>query len=276
MVRTIPYAFLALAAFTNAQVTLYECDVFPEEADAPWERISTFDVDRWIDDPGWFYHFVELGIWEPPPIGEMDFYRRSISQYAGEEAFFIQWEVQSGAPRSDIDPEVNGTPCVLVVTGDGSANYHFTMTDERVRFIRNTVFPVIFVDIDPDLPHTYRLELYWDELYAWYVDGELIDSGVPYGVLPREDSRITWGSRYYLAEHTTRWNYVRYGRIIPGDVDSDGDLDLDDFHILQQCISNNGPGVAPDHTCTFADLNGDGQVDFHDFALFQRAFSPAP
>ncbi len=275
MVRAIPCLCLSLVTCTYAQVTLYECDVFPENADPPWERAGTFDADRWVD-AGWFYHFVELGIWGPPPIGENDVYRHYISTYAGEEAFFIQWEVESGAPPSDIDPDVNGTPCVLAAYGNGNANYHFTITNGRVRVIRNSHLPVVYVDIEPDEPHTYRLELYWDEVYAWYIDGELIDSGLPYGLYPREDSKIIWGSRYYLAEHTTRWNYVRYGRIIPGDVDSDGDLDLDDFHILQECISNNGPGVEPDPGCTFADINADGQVDFHDFAVFQRAFSPAP
>jgi hypothetical protein len=102
---------------------------------------------------------------------------------------------------------------VLSAFGNGNANYHFTITEDLVRVIRDNQLPIVYVDIAPGVPHTYRLELHWDELYAWFVDDQLIDSGTPFGLYPRPDSRIIWGARYYLNEHTTRWDYVRYGTI---------------------------------------------------------------
>ncbi len=271
----------AVAAPGFAQVVLWEGTFLPEVEG--WERVGSFDADRWIDD-GWFFHYVELGVWGPPPIGEADFYRRSIDSFAGEQAFFIEWRVESGAPSSDIDPEVNGTPVVLAASGDGNANYHFTITDERVRVIRSTTLPILFVHIDSRIPHTYRLELYWDELYACFIDGRLVDSGIPYGLYPRTDSRIAWGSQYYLEEHTTRWDYVRYGMIAEdgsGDYDSDTQVTLDDFYFFHECLTNRrpgingGPGQDAGPGCRFADFDSDTDVDLLDIAEFQVNFTGA-
>jgi hypothetical protein len=272
-------SLLALTTPGSGNVETYEGNVLPE--DAGWERVGSFDADRWNDD-GWFFQYVELGIWDPPPIGETDVYRRPIPEFAGERVFFVEWRVETGAPSSDIDPSVNGTPVVLSAAGDGNALYHFTITDERVRVIRDTGLPVVYVDVVQGVPHTYRLELYWDELYAWYIDGELIDSGIPYGVYPRTDSRIIWGARYYLQEHTTRWDYVRYGRIPidgSGDFDSDGGVDLGDFYFFHECLTNRRPGIngGPEHDaglgCRFADFDDDTDVDLRDIADLQNTFT---
>jgi len=56
-----------------------------------------------------------------------------------------------------------------------------------------------------------------------------------------------------------------------GDLDDDGDVDLDDFAIFADCVS--GPDVPVQPGCEAADLDSDGDVDLADFALFQRAFA---
>ena len=58
----------------------------------------------------------------------------------------------------------------------------------------------------------------------------------------------------------------------PGDLDGDGNVDLDDFLRFADCL--NGPGVAYAVGCGAADLEGagDGDVDLADFAVFQAAF----
>jgi len=56
------------------------------------------------------------------------------------------------------------------------------------------------------------------------------------------------------------------------DVDDDGDVDMDDFAILEACAS--GPGLLQNGTdCGTCDFDGDEDVDQSDFALFQRCLS---
>lgn len=54
--------------------------------------------------------------------------------------------------------------------------------------------------------------------------------------------------------------------VVPGDIDGDGDADLDDFAILLDCMDGPGFGVSPE--CVDADLTGDGDVDIEDFGGF--------
>ena len=63
----------------------------------------------------------------------------------------------------------------------------------------------------------------------------------------------------------------------PGDLDQDGDVDIDDFNTFAGCMA--GPDVTtPPPGCdptdfANADLNVDGDVDLGDFAAFQSAFT---
>ncbi len=58
---------------------------------------------------------------------------------------------------------------------------------------------------------------------------------------------------------------------IPGDFNSDGDVDVDDFTGLTGCDSRSEVGHPPG--CGDKDLDGDSDVDLDDFGIFQRCFS---
>jgi len=66
---------------------------------------------------------------------------------------------------------------------------------------------------------------------------------------------------------------------LAGDIDGDGDVDIDDFSVFRDCMS--GPNVTPNppapitlEQCLAAfDFDGDGDVDLGDFARFQTAFT---
>jgi len=58
----------------------------------------------------------------------------------------------------------------------------------------------------------------------------------------------------------------------PGDMDDDGDVDLDDLSAMVSCLT--GPDAGPvDPGCALADLDGDGDADLDDAAWFGRAFT---
>jgi hypothetical protein len=61
------------------------------------------------------------------------------------------------------------------------------------------------------------------------------------------------------------------GRQATGDFDFDGDVDLDDFAVLPDCLD--GPGQPANAACQSADLDDDGDIDLVDFKLFQIAFT---
>ncbi|MHC4065628.1 MAG: hypothetical protein ACYSUI_14180 [Planctomycetota bacterium] len=59
--------------------------------------------------------------------------------------------------------------------------------------------------------------------------------------------------------------------VAPGDLDWDGDVDLDDYAVWVTCLA--GPGVPGFGGCQHGDLDGDLDIDLRDFAVFQQAFT---
>ena len=55
-----------------------------------------------------------------------------------------------------------------------------------------------------------------------------------------------------------------------GDLDADGDVDIDDFELWVQCLT--GPATSMVGGCERADMDGDSDVDLEDFAFFQARF----
>ncbi|MCH7702202.1 MAG: hypothetical protein IID37_10985 [Planctomycetes bacterium] len=259
---------LALAGTAHGQVFSYECDSFPE--DSGWEVVSQFcDPETWLDG-GWYFQHVEPGCGGPPGGGQ-DEYTRDIGEFADESTFFVEWVVETDGSNSEID---GVAPAALAAGGFAGILYHFTISADQVRFLRDASFPIVWVDIQPDVPHTYRLELYGAELYIWFIDGQVIDSGRPEGAYPNLFSLISWRGKSWYLESTTQWDYIRYGTIPKpgsGDFDSDDDVDLDDYYFFHDCVT--GPNTNAGPGCVWADFDGDSDVDLIDFGHFQANFT---
>ncbi len=175
--------------------------------------------------------------------------------------------------RSEID---GVAPAALTMGGRSGVLYHVTISRDLVRFIRDPEFPILWNSIQPDTFHRYRIELFGEHRYVWYIDGETIDEGVPEGQFPSDDSNINFRAKSWYLESTSSWDYIRYGRIpqdASGDYDSDDDRDLFDYYFVHECLSQSGPETDAGPGCRFADFDGDTDTDLRDFAEFQNRFT---
>ena len=73
--------------------------------------------------------------------------------------------------------------------------------------------PTQYFEIEPGVPHTYRLEVYGGAYFEFTIDGEVRSSGVPEATWPNSDARMVFGARYYQSAHNTKWYYIRFGTI---------------------------------------------------------------
>ena len=192
--------------------------------------------------------------------------------------FFVEFRVETNGDRSEIP---GGAPALLAMGNFFGVSYHLTVSRDLVQFLRDVDLPISFVEIEPGVPHTYRIELY-SGLYVFYIDGYVIEEGLPEGPFPAYDSRISWRGRSWYLPCENAWDYIRYG-VTPedgsGDYDSDVAVTLDDFYFFQECLTNERVGIngGPDEDsgpgCRFADFDSDDDTDLSDLAEFQNLFT---
>ncbi len=272
---------LVSAAQALGSVFSYECDSAPEDAD--WTVVQIVcQPDLWVDlcDPDLsvhnrcFFQHVELCEGYPPPGGQQATYMRTLDEFIGEDQFFAEWAVETDADRSEI-PWGGGAG--LGLGNNYGIGYTFDIARDQAKLNRDNSLPIIFVDLEPGVPHTHRLELYGADLYVWYVDGEIVDQGVPEGEFPSFDPIIIWRAKAAWLPNTTVWDYIRYGTIAAdgsGDYDSDQDVDSDDFYFFEQYFF--GPDVDAGPGGRFADFDFDTDVDCDDWQQFLLAWSDPP
>ncbi|TWT42408.1 hypothetical protein RAS1_35400 [Phycisphaerae bacterium RAS1] len=264
---------LALAVSSQAleQVFLYECAEPPVAAG--WDVIQVWcDPAQWVE-ASWFNQRLELCPGYPPPNGQTASYRRGLADFVGAPAFFVEWRVQTDAPRSEI---VWGGGAILAAADEMSA-YSFYVTSNQAKLIRANWLPIIIVDIATDAPHTYRLEVFGSAQYAWYIDGLVADVGVPVASFPLGNAEISWTGRSAYFPNTTRWDYIRYGTLpidASGDYNSDGSVDEFDLSFFVECLL--GEGVPSGPGCRFADFDADGDTDCDDWVSFRAHWTGPP
>jgi hypothetical protein len=267
---------LTLAA-APAHAQVFSSEFFSDPVSEGWELAAQVCNPALWTQGGWYHQQLDLGGCEPPGGGGADVYRRSLEPFNGTTPFFAEFRVETDGDRSEIP---GGAPALLAIGCSCPVIYHITVSRDLVQFFRAADLPVWFIEIEPGVPHTFRIELYPDR-YGFYIDGYVIDEGIPEGPFPAYDSRISWrGRSWYLPCHNA-WDYLRYGRTPvdgSGDFDSDGALTQHDFYFFHECLNNvrpginGGPGNDAGPGCRFADFNADADTDLADFADFQNAF----
>lgn len=205
MIRIFTVGVVVFCAAT-AVASWYEGNAFPEEEG--WIRQGSETALRDLDD-GWLVQ--EIQPWYDPPVmngGDSDYYLQYLAQYQGAP-FFAEWRMMSDAPPAEVDHH-NGAALMVLV--GGPVTYHFNVANGLVQFYTG-YFPNLYFNVEPDVLHTYRLEVSGADWFEFYIDGVLVAADVPEADFPTPDARMSFGGRYHLAGHTTRWDYVRYGAI---------------------------------------------------------------
>ncbi len=256
-------------------------EFFSDPVSEGWDLIQQYCEPELWNEQGWYHQQLDLDACPPGPQGGHDSYTSSwITDFNDEPEFFLEFRMQTDGDRSEIP---YAGPTVVAMGNFSGVVYHVTVAQDLVQFIGHFDLSGSVIEIEPGVAHTYRIELYPDR-YAFYIDGYLMDDGVPDGPFPAHDARLNWQGNSWQLPCENAWDYIRYG-VIPvdgtGDYDSDTAVTLDDFYFFHECLTNQRPGIngGPGNDagpgCRFADFDFDSDVDMEDIALLQENFTGA-
>ena len=268
---------MAVPALGQVESSEFTSLLPPEDG---WTVLNEFcGATQWIED-GWLVQDVDFCPEFPPPSGQVFGYTKSLAEWDGVETFWYETRMYTDGESTEF-PGIG--PANFSLWSNGSTNCNFKIARDVARLNRDNVLPIVLVDIEPDVPHTHRVELYGDELYIWYIDGVVVDSGRPQGAYPSFNPNTNMGERSVFDENMVWWDYIRWGGPIPeeGSMDfaADGDVDAEDFYYVHDCLTKDGPLLlgGPENDagpgCRFADSDNDGDVDLKDIAAFQNAYT---
>jgi hypothetical protein len=204
MWRTGLLVVALVPGIVRANFISYEGSQFPETEG--FTREVQYDPVRWTAD-GWFYQEIDVGGGTGQPYdGDLDLYRQSLAAFP-DTSFVLEWRMLTDAPDSEVDWHNGGAAIILV---GGGVRYHFNMASGLTLILRGYPYPTQYFEIEPGVPHTYRLEVYDADYFEYRIDDEIMDFGVPEGLFPNPQASILFGARFYQSGHTTQWDYVRY------------------------------------------------------------------
>jgi len=129
-----------------------------------------------------------------------------------------------------------------------------------------------------------------DPLLSWTAGAGSTSHRIHFGdadppPLVAQQSATTWDAGPLAYDHTYYWRvdevttlgtvvgsvWTFTTRLLPGDFDLDGDVDMEDFGHLQDCFSGSAQPHGSD--CGDADIDDDGDVDVADFAEFNNCLA---
>lgn len=273
--------FLALLSlqFANGDMVPTEFNSLPAaEGWTPSNSIG--ELTTWVENGSYFQDFMHNC--PHSNVCGTEAFTRSVQEFNKRSAWFYEYRLSATGPRTDIP---GGGPTVLAAANSFGVGYNASVSRDQVKFFRDVHVPVLFFDLEPDVPHTIRLELENTPpaTYVWYIDGVLVDVGLAVGPFPVRDSRITWQGRSWHAPTFNQWDYIRFGDIpadASGDFDSNEAVELFDYYYFHECLTNErigingGPGNDSGPGCRWADFDADADVDLLDLAAFQNLFEP--
>jgi 6-phosphogluconolactonase (cycloisomerase 2 family) len=119
-----------------------------------------------------------------------------------------------------------------------------------------------------------------DDQFVFVTDESGVDPGVGVMIYSYDDQGLLTlipGSPFAAGSRPKDMELFIPQASIPGDLDEDGDVDLDDYELFAACMAGPGASVPP-AGCTQgqfdrADLDDDIDVDLSDFGGFQDAFA---
>jgi hypothetical protein len=271
MFRSCAVSVALLIVVATVRGEVFSSEFFSDPISEGWERIQEYcNPETWVED-GWYFQQFDLdGCPPPPPDGDQEAYSRWITDYNGEPEFFLEFRVLTDGDRSEIP---GGAPAGTAMGNFFGISYNITVARDRVKFLRDVQLPIYFFDIEPEVAHTYRIELYPDS-YVFYIDTRLADEGVPEGPFPSNDARLVWVGRSWYLPCNNQWDFFRYGvtqQPGSGDYDSDGEVDDFDFFYFQDYFSGSNHPALPGGA--FADFDFDGDIDRADWEAFKAAWT---
>jgi hypothetical protein len=262
-------AVFCVCASGVAFLKTYDADFFPENF-LLFDRTVYGTPERRLEN-GWLILTVEEG--------DKDTYRYDlggIGSLVGR--FFVEWRAVTDYPEWLIHEWQ--VPAVVSAAGNGPF-YHVVMTKSAAALTHFDLTRTI-VPITASQPHTHRIEVFADQ-YLWYIDGVVVNSGVPVGPYPDPNAFITWGIDGYKGmANTTAFDYIRLGEIpqpASGDYDSNLEISSPDYRFVHDCLAKAGPDLSAgpyENTgpgCAFTDFDFDLDVDLFDFAEFASRYT---
>jgi len=259
-------------ASVRADVVTLEFNSLPDEAE--WDHTTWCTPIQSIEENE-LHQDLDIAGCKSETEGDSCSYVRTIHEFNSNPSWFYEYRVATNGDRAMIP---FGGPTVLVVFNSTGLDYTVTLARDQMKLFRDAGLPVLFFDIEPDTPHTIRLELRDDPSpnYRWYLDGIVIDEGPAEGSFPVDNSRIVFHGQAIETPVDNTWHYIRYGDIpvdASGDFDSDGEVDSFEVFYFDECLGESGAGVDAGPGCRWADMDGDTDVDCDDYDLFADAWT---